>query len=52
MKKKHPTCDDYMRMPLTQEVINHIRSCEKCRAVYNALADEVDRHAYEFEHRN
>jgi hypothetical protein len=52
MKKKRPSCDDYMRMPLSQEVIDHIRSCDKCRALYNALADEVDRHAYEFEHRN
>ena len=30
MKNKRPSCDDYMRMPLSQEVIDHIRSCEDC----------------------
>lgn len=52
MKKKRPSCDDYLRMPLSQEVADQIRSCEKCRALFNALADEVDRRAYESEHRN
>ena len=52
MTPKRPSCDDYLRMPLSQEVIDHIRSCEKCRALFNALADEMDRHAYGFEHRN
>ena len=52
MTKKQPSCDDYIRMPLSQEVIDHIRSCESCRALLNALADEEDRRAYGFEHRN
>jgi predicted anti-sigma-YlaC factor YlaD len=52
MKNKQPSCEDYMRMPLSQKVIDHIRSCETCRALYNALADDVDRRAYGFEHRN
>lgn len=52
MKNKQLSCDDYMQMPLSQKVIDHIRSCEACSALFNALADEVDRRAYEFEHRN
>lgn len=52
MTTKRPSCDDYLRMPLSKAVIEHIKSCEKCRALFNALADEMDRHAYEFEHRN
>ena len=52
MTAKQPTCDDYMRMPLCQAVIDHLRSCGSCRALVNALADDVDRRAYEFEHRN
>ena len=52
MTTEHPSCDDYLRMPLSEAVIEHIKSCEKCRALVNALADDLDRHAYEFEHRN
>lgn len=50
--KQRPSCDDYMRMPLSEKVIEHIRSCEKCRALFNQLGDEVDRKAYGFIHRN
>jgi predicted anti-sigma-YlaC factor YlaD len=52
MMTKRPSCDDYMRMPLSEEVLEHIRSCDKCRALVNALADDLDRRAYESEHRN
>ncbi len=52
MPNKQPSCDDYMRMPLSQQVIDHIRSCESCRALFNALADDLERRRYEFEHRN
>ena len=52
MTPKRPSCDDYLRMPVCEAVIKHIKSCEKCRALVNALADYVDRRAYEFEHRN
>jgi Zn finger protein HypA/HybF involved in hydrogenase expression len=48
MTNKRLSCDDCR---LSEEVLEHIRSCEKCRALVNALAD-VDRRAYEFEHRN
>jgi len=51
-KKKSPSCDDYMRMPLIEEVLEHLRACESCRALFNALANEVDHRAYGFEHRN
>jgi hypothetical protein len=47
-----PTCDEYMRMPLTEEVLDHIRGCPSCRALFNELADDVDRRAFGFEHRN
>lgn len=50
--EQRPSCEDYFRMPLSQEVIDHIRSCEKCRALFNQLADEMDLKAYGFEHRN
>jgi predicted anti-sigma-YlaC factor YlaD len=52
MKIKRPSCDDYLRMPITERVIDHIRSCEDCRAIFNALADDLDRRANEFEGRN
>jgi predicted anti-sigma-YlaC factor YlaD len=52
MTRKQPSCEDYFRMPLTERVVEHIRSCDSCRELFNKLADEVDRHAYEFEHRN
>ena len=26
-KKKHPTCEDYRRMPFDEKVVEHIRSC-------------------------
>jgi len=37
---------------MSEEVVEHIRSCESCHALFNELADETDRLAYEFEHRN
>jgi predicted anti-sigma-YlaC factor YlaD len=41
-----------MSTRVSKAVIEHIKSCEKCRTLFNALADEMDRHAYGFEHRN
>ncbi len=52
MKTKQPSCADYLRMPISKEVFDHIRSCESCRALFNQLADEMDHLAYGFEHRN
>jgi predicted anti-sigma-YlaC factor YlaD len=52
MSTEYPSCDDYLRMPLSEEVLEHIRSCDACRALFKALADEVDLRAYQFEHRN
>jgi predicted anti-sigma-YlaC factor YlaD len=52
MKTERPSCDDYMRMPVSEEVRDHIRSCDSCRALFNELADDLDRRAYEFENRN
>ena len=49
---RHPTCDEFMRMPLCEEVLEHIRSCDSCRALVNQLADDVDRRAFEYQHRN
>ncbi len=45
-KTKRPSCEDYFRMPLGEEVFDHIRSCESCRALFNQLADDLDRRAY------
>jgi hypothetical protein len=52
MTTKRPSCEDYMRMPVSEEVFDRIRSCESCRALFNALANDLDRRVYEFEHRN
>jgi hypothetical protein len=51
-RRRQPTCDEYRRMPLTQEVVDHIRGCESCREVLNELMDDADRRAYGREHRN
>jgi hypothetical protein len=52
MTTRGPSCDEWMRMPICEAVVEHIRSCDSCRALFNDLADEIDRLAYEFEHRN
>jgi predicted anti-sigma-YlaC factor YlaD len=52
MTARDLSCDEWMRMPISERVIDHIRSCEDCRALFNALADDLDRRAYELEHRN
>ena len=52
MKKKQPSCEDYLRVPLSEKVLEHIRSSNSCRTLVNALADGVNRRAYGFEHRN
>jgi hypothetical protein len=52
MMTERPSCDEYMRMPISEEVIEHIRSCETCRTMVNVLSDHADRRAYEFDHRN
>jgi hypothetical protein len=31
MKIIQPSCEDYFRMPLTEEIVEHIRSWESCR---------------------
>jgi|HubBroStandDraft_4_1064222.scaffolds.fasta_scaffold106622_1 predicted anti-sigma-YlaC factor YlaD len=51
-RTKRPSCEDYTRMPFNEEVIEHLRSCDSCRAVFNQLVDETERLKYEFEHRN
>jgi hypothetical protein len=52
MMTKRPSCDDYMRMPLSEAIVEHVRSCEACRALINELADDLDRRAYERKRRN
>lgn len=52
MTNEKPSCDGYMRMPFNEEVIEHLRSCDSCRAVFNQLVDETERLKYGFEHRN
>jgi hypothetical protein len=52
MMSKRPSWDDHMRMPLSEPVVEHIRSCEACRASINGLADDLYCRAYEREHRN
>jgi hypothetical protein len=49
---ERPSCDDYMRMPISEEVIEHILLCDSCRALINELANDLDRSAHEGEHRN
>lgn len=49
---RNPICDEFMRMPLCEAVVEHIRSCHSCRALVNELADEVDRRAFDYRHRN
>ena len=51
-KRRRLTCHDYRRMPLTEEVLKHIRGCESCREALNELMDDADRRAYLREHRN
>jgi predicted anti-sigma-YlaC factor YlaD len=52
-KRRRPhTCEDYMRMPLCQAVLEHIKACPSCRALVNEMADDLDHRAYGFEHRN
>jgi len=45
-------CDDSMSMPFTQEVLEHIRICDSCHSLFNAVAIELDRLLFEREHRN
>jgi hypothetical protein len=35
--RRQLTCRDYMRMPLCQAVLNHIKACPSCRALVNEL---------------
>jgi hypothetical protein len=49
---RKPSCDDYLGMPFDEAVLEHIRTCEPCRAVFNQLADELDRYLFERQHRN
>jgi predicted anti-sigma-YlaC factor YlaD len=51
-RRRQLICRDYMRMPLCQAVLEHIKACRSCRALVNELANDVDRRAYGHEHRN
>ena len=51
-KPKRLSCENYGRMPFDEKVIEHIRSCPACLKLFNQLADETDRNAYIFQHRN
>ncbi len=51
-KPKRLSCENYGRMPFDEKVVEHIRSCPACLAVYNELAKDADRKAYGFRHRN
>ena len=44
-------CGDYLRMPVCEAVLEHIKSCDSCRSLVNELADDVDRRAFEYQHR-
>jgi predicted anti-sigma-YlaC factor YlaD len=46
------SCDDYLEMPFGEEVVEHLRTCESCRSVFNRIADELDRYLFERQHRN
>jgi predicted anti-sigma-YlaC factor YlaD len=48
MIAKRLTCDDYRRMPVNEEVLDHIRSCESCRTLFEQLAEGK----YKAERRN
>jgi hypothetical protein len=51
-RRRQLTCRDYMRMPLCQAVLGHIKTCPSRHALANDLGDDVDRRAYAHEHRN
>jgi predicted anti-sigma-YlaC factor YlaD len=51
-RRRRLTCRDYMRTPLCQAVLDHIKACPSCRALVNELANDLDFRAYGFEHRN
>jgi hypothetical protein len=48
MTAKRLTCDDYRRMPVNEEVLDHIKSCGSCRALFEQLAEGK----YKAERRN
>jgi hypothetical protein len=48
----HPSCDDYLNMPVTEAVLEHVRVCDSCRAVLVQLADDLDQRLFEHRHRN
>lgn len=52
MAEKQPSCEEYRRMPFDEKVIEHTKSCPDCLALFHELADETDRKAYAFRHRN
>ena len=41
-KKNRPSCEDYLRMPFDEKVIEHIRSCPAGNPLFNRLVDELD----------
>lgn len=52
MTNGRPCCEDYMRMPLSEAVLDHIRSRDKRSALLNQLVGDLDRRARGFEHWN
>jgi hypothetical protein len=52
MTSRAPSYEEWMRMPICAAVVEQIRSCDSSRALFNELADEIYRLAYEFDHRN
>jgi hypothetical protein len=45
-KRRRLTCRDYLRMPLCQAVLEHIKACPSCRALVNEMANDLDCRAY------
>jgi hypothetical protein len=41
-KKNRPSCEDYLRMPFDEKVIEHIRSRPAGNPLFNRLVDELD----------
>jgi predicted anti-sigma-YlaC factor YlaD len=51
-RRRQLSCRDFMRMPLCEAVLEHVKACPSCRALVNELANDLDLRAYGREHRN
>jgi predicted anti-sigma-YlaC factor YlaD len=51
-RRRQLTRRDYLRMPLCQAVLEHIKACASCRALVNEMANDLGCRAYGHEHRN